>query len=198
MAVGAATNVFHLDGRLCSGPTNIADGQTFPFGGTNLGEIRAGAFTVNHSAEEIPAEEFGGRRVDYVRTGDAAALTAILREFDAASLALIFPNVSTSSKTGKPIIKGRSFATTASGDSIERSGDRASDKAQKILFAPNSPEHVPAILLYAALPLPDAAASLTLSNTAEAGFPVVFEAVHDANGHLYQIGLLTDLSLAPS
>ena len=133
-----------------------------------------------------------------MRTGDAAALTAILREFDAAALSVIFPNVTTSSKTGKPVIKGRSFATTVSGDSIERSGDRASDKAVKVLFAPNSADHVPAILLYAALPLPDAAAELALSNVQEAGFPVAFQAVHDANGHLYQMGLLTDLELSPS
>jgi len=198
MAVGAATNVFHFDGRLVANFTDITTSALALSSGEHLGEIRAGVFMINHSAEEVTAEEFGGKRVDYVRTGDSAALTAVLREFDATSLSLIFPNVTTSSKTGRPIIKGRSFATTASTDTIKRSGSFASDKAMKLLFLPNSPDQVPAIIIYSAIPVPDAAGELALTNKAEAGFPVAFQATHDVNGHLYQIGLLADLEGATS
>lgn len=198
MAVGDATNIFHLDGQLIANPTDLSTSALAISTGTQLGQIRSGAFAINQSFAEEVAEEFGGKRVDYVRTGDAAALTAVLREFDAASLSLIFPNVATSSTTGKPIIRGRSFATTASGDSIARSGNRLNADSMTLLFLAASPEQVPSILLYAALPRLDTAQSIALSNVEEAGFPVAFEAVHNAEGYLYEMALLTDLTLSPT
>ena len=66
----------------------------------------------------------------------------------------------------------------------------------KILIAPLiNPTSQPAALLYAGLPRAEDAATLSFSRRREAGIGVVWEAAPDANGRMYQTGMLEDLSL---
>lgn len=193
MATGSPVNYFHLSGRLCHTPTDFSSGTSFPYGGTNIGEFRDGVFAINSQHSMIDAEEFCGRRVDYVRRGDSAALVAVLREFDSDALSMIYPNVTTTTDSGRPRVESRNF-----GGSGNLPGSRVSSESKVLLFCPQSPNNVPAIILYNAIPVPEETGEIPLTIGSEAGFPVAFEGTHNSNGWVYQMALLSDMQLNPS
>lgn len=191
MAVGTPTNFFHLKGRLVAG-SSLDLSAAYPHSGTELGEVKAGTWIDSTAHVAIEAEEFAGAEAGWVRRGQVGVLTATLREFDSSALALIYPNVSASTATGKTVIQSRAF-----GSSLTLPGSDAADKATVFLFTPDSPKHVPAILMYNAVPLPEAQSAMQMSLSTSGGFPFVLKCPHNSAGKNFDVGLLSDLPTNP-
>jgi hypothetical protein len=77
MGLGKAIDCIRERGRVCVGPSNLS--AAYPHGGTGLGLIRDIEFQPGIRNREIAAEEFGGIATEYIRLGERAALTGVLR-----------------------------------------------------------------------------------------------------------------------
>lgn len=188
MAAPDLTRVFRVPGRLVSGPTAVTG--SYPYGGTGLGLTGQARLRIETFARELTAMEFGAERVERTELGQRVGLACVLRDWDDDALAAVFGPV------------GATAAGTASARRVItypgatfRAGQRSAANGIKLLWAPDDPGHHPAVLLYRAMPHPEATAELVLRLDAALEVGVVFSAVRDGTGRLYQLGPLEDMTL---
>lgn len=192
MATGSSANFFYLSGNLIDLGSSPDLSTSSPYGGTLLGSFRNGVFAFNPTHAEIAAEEFGGQKVEWVQASEAAALTVVLREFDADALQTIFPNTTLSTLTDKASVEGR-----VHGSGVVGAGSRATDRSTKILVESVSPELVPSLLLYNAVPMPSEASEIQIGTVDQFGLAVVFECTYDSSGRTYDLMPLKDMPTNP-
>jgi len=204
MSVADVRKIIRVAGRICINPTDISDSEVFPFSGTALGITRDAELRFNVQTRLVKAEEFGSQVVEAVTAGESALFAFVLREFDNDALAAIFPNTATGTTTGNVTIEGR-----VSGVGVNRSGYLLSNKAVKLLFAPRVENTVPTagsttnlpldeqpmVLIRKAIPMIEETAMLQLSLKQELGIGVLFQAIPDSSGRLYDVGRRGDLTL---
>ena len=138
----------------------------------------------------VTAEEWGQVPVEAVYAGESAVFAAVLREWDNDALSNIFPNTGTGTVSADRTILGRS-----SGVGVNRAGYLLSNKSFILLFSPKAVDRHPMVLVRKAVPMVDEAATLSLSLAEEFGIGVVFHAIPDSSGRLYDIGKREDLTL---
>ena len=186
MSTAVANEILHVPGHLIKNPTNL----TAPpdFGGTELGNTAEIVLRVVHRSLELRGEEYASEIVEIIEGSDDIAIACFLRGFDKDALTTIFRNSSISTKTDKPIITwpGATAPSTL-----------GSSKAFKLLFAPDSTEAVPGLILYNAIPLVQEVAEMRFAFdlSDELGVPVIFRAIRNTPGKLAQMALLEDMSL---
>ena len=204
MSAPDVRKIIRIAGRLCINPTDISDSEVFPFSGTALGITRDAELRFNVQTRLVKAEEFGSQVVEAVTAGESALFAFVLREFDNDALATVFPNTATGTTTGNVTIEGR-----VSGVGVNRSGYLLSNKAVKLLFAPRVENTVPTagsttnlpldeqpmVLIRKAIPMIEETAMLQLSLKQELGIGVLFQAIPDSSGRLYDVGRRGDLTL---
>lgn len=183
MATADIKNIVRLRGRLVKDPTNLS--TAFPHGGTALGLARDMVFRFGFKTTFVHAEEFGAR-VETIFAGETAVFAAVLREFDKDAVSAIFPNTGASGA----LIKGN-----ASGSGINRAGTLLSSKSFKLLFSPTAVDHHQFVVIYKAVPMLEETAEFQMSLGDEVGIAVMFQAIPDSAGKLYQIGKKADISL---
>ena len=188
MSIASVQKILHLTGSICINPTNLA--SDFPHGGTAIGLTRGAECRFNVQTSLVRAEEWGGAPVESFYTGESAVFAFVLRTFDNDGVAAIFPNTSTGSVSGDTMIDGRT-----SGVGVNRAGYALSNKSVKLLFSPKSVNLQPMVLGRKAVPMIEESAMLQMSVNKEIGFGVVFQAIPDSSGKLYEIGLKEDLTL---
>ena len=194
MAAPDLTRRLHLRGTLIKDPTDLTIAS--PYGGTQLGLSRDAAFAVGHGQSEVRAEEFGNIVIEYLLAVERALLTALLAEWDKDALDLVFANQA-SPPTGTKwadnvsVIEGR-----VSGAGVTLPGTKLSDNSFKLLFASDEPETHPSVLIYNAIPLVQATATMQLNRRREFGLAHAFQAIPNANHRLYQVERLAYLDLA--
>ena len=168
MANPDVANILRLPGFLVKNPSTTSGGM--PFGGTALGMSYGMEFRSVPRSKLITAEEFGGQAVAQVYCGETAIIAAALRTYDASAISTVLPhggNFNVSSGNGRP---GTTLSTF------------------KLMFCPLAYTYHPFICFPAATGLPEESTRLRMSLAAEIGFGVVFRAMPDANGCVYQIG----------
>ena len=198
MSTGKTREIIRTPGVLVKDPTDISMGAAVPFGGTQLGLTRSIALDWNVRVADVTAEEFGGQVVEKLYAGESAAMAAVLRSYDSDALASVFPLTATGSATGEKVISYELL-------SAARPGYRLSTLASKILFVPAAPalddsdpdpvDDQPWILLRNAIPQLVSTTRLNLSLRAEWGVGVVWAAMPQADGKVYQIGKRGDIAL---
>ena len=194
MGTSHPRNMRRLKGRLVLGPTDLT--TTFPYGGTELGLCRSASFVFGIKYAPIQAEEFGGNAVEWVYQTESAVLSAVLREYDDDMVSSLFINGERGFETdgtkttasGKPVIKGDIQGAIKPGGVVTA-------KIIKLLFAPDDEDHHEFLVMYNALPMIEEASQMKLTAADWAEIGVVFHAVPDSAGKLYQFGRKTDISL---
>lgn len=203
MSLAEVRKILHISGRLCVDPTDISDSSQFPYGGTALGVTRDAEIRFGIKTSMVYAEEFA-TPVEAIYTGDTALFAFVIRDLDNDALAAVFPNTATGSVSGDKIIEGR-----VSGVGENRAGYKMSDQSVKLLFAPRVEktdptagsttyiplDEQPMVLIRKAVPLVEETSMLQLSIKAEIGIGVVFQAIPDSSGRLYDVGKRGDLTL---
>lgn len=184
MAAPTAQSVIRAPGKLVKDPTSLTG--AYPYGGTELGVVRTMEFRPNVRVTVLRAEEWK-RPVAHIVTGEEAAMAGVLRSWDADMLALLFPNTRTGATTGKPAVEGLA-------NSGNRAGFRLEARALKLLFAPDAVDYVPMVLIYRAVAVIDAAASMAMRITEEWGTPFMFAATPDSEGRDYRVMFKDDLA----
>ena len=74
-------------------------------------------------------------------------------------------------------------------------GQSALGRAVILLYVPDDPIHVPALLVYSAVPQVEPAVEITFQRQTELAVPFSAECFEDGNGNILTIGRFADLSL---
>ena len=204
MSTSHPKNMRRLKGRIvwftASDTLNLT--AAFPYGGTEIGFCRPATFLWGIKYSPVEAEEFGGATVEYIHMTESAVFTAVLRDYDEDMVETIFPNFasgtddgvkktdSTSTTSGHPVIKGQAH----SGATTKQGAPLASTKAGKLLFAPDDADNHEFLVMYNALPMVNESTQLMLTASEWAEIGVVFHALPDSSGKIYQFGRRTDVS----
>ena len=179
-------NMLRVPGKLVHTPTTLSG--AFPYGGTGLGVCTSISVLPVQLHAPITAEEYGGVQTDAVYGGEQMRLIATLREFDADSLAAIFPCYAAGTAGGPTLV--------GDVDGSARAGSRLGSLAKILLFAPDSPDAGgPWFLARRALPLVAETAQMALRGNETWGVPVVWALTPDSSGRQFSIGARRDIAL---
>lgn len=189
MAAANVQDVLRVPGRLVKDPTDIT--ADFPHGGTELGLTRDAEMRFGIRTALVTAEEWGQQAVESIYAGESAVFAAVLREWDNDAIALMFPNTGTgpTSEANKTIL-GR-----VSGAGVNRAGYLLSTQSAVILFSPLAVDRHPMVIIRKAIPMVEETSMLSLSLAEELGIGVVWQAIPNATGQVYDIGRREDLTL---
>lgn len=191
MSTSDLAQVTSAPGRLCINPTDLT--LAFPHGGTSLGEVGEIGITIASGFYDIDAEEFGGRIVESVWTGENVWLACTLRQWDETAVGTIFPNTTTGTLSKRVGLKGWEQVA-----SPVRPGSLLSARSVKLLFSPLDPQRNRAAIFYRALPKAPETAALDAMITSRQAFKgCVFLAIPDASSpaRVHRIDFLKDLSV---
>lgn len=186
MGSPSPAQVLKVKGRLCVNPNNLA--AAFPHGGTALGQMTGGSFTPSIEYRENTSEEDGGSMVDAIAAGHRGRFVAILAAWDRDAVVSTFINATSGSVTSRPV-----WSQNARTDSV-RAGVLASVNAASLYFSPDAKQH-PGLLIYRAIPMSEPQGSMAFSLAARFGVPMVWRAVPNEDGEVWQVGLREDLTL---
>ena len=201
MATAAPNNMRRLKGKLVvskdgNAAANFDLSGAYPYNGIELGLCRSAAFVWGIRYAPIQSEEFGGIATEFMYLSQQAVLSAVLREYDDDMVRILFHGVtdgmnqSTGAKStvsGKPVIKA--------GQTIGLSPGRVSPatRHRSLLFVPDDADNHEFLLLYNVLPMVQEGSDMkmTAADWAETG--VVFQALPDSAGKIYEFGRITDI-----
>jgi hypothetical protein len=186
MSAPKSYNVVWNPGFLVMNPTNLS--AAYPYGGTELGVLKACVFRPGAQTRLHPAEEWGGVVVEATNYGYQPVFAAVLRSWDKDMLAKAFPNTAEGAVSQERVIRH----TPNSGN---RPGYRLSNVGFKLLWAPEDTVQGRGLILYNALPAVEEAAEMAHSMEDEFGIGVVFYGSPDATGRVFEQGKLSDLTL---
>lgn len=177
-------NVFRAPGRLVMNPTSLAAGQSYPWGGAELGVVREVAAIPNQQNYIVRAEEYGGVAAEVIQGGESWVLVAVLASYDKSLLAKLFNSAAVETATGRAQI---SFPGSP--------GTKASGRSLKLLFSPDDFDHHPMLVLYNAIPLVEESARIKLSARDPFEIPVAFHGTYDGSSRLMAMGMRQGLTL---
>lgn len=191
------TKAFTVPGRFVIGPTqNGLSTGTYPYGGLALGICSRAKLVVEQQTAYAHSEALGRNKVGAYRGAFAAAISAVLVQFDKTLLNLLFAASSTSTGSyqganvlslplpGRSITPGRVTSPTPTG---------ANNAA--LLFAADDYLNQPSLIAYAPLWILEAKTmlDLTLKDPLETSFVAVLGC--DSTNRDFQLDLIGHLSV---
>lgn len=178
-------NLLRVPGRLSHSPSSLG---TYPHGGTALG-LASVTFRPRESVFVQTAVEWGGIPVELIDQGPAWTLDAMMREWDADSLAALFPCYA-AGRSGGPILKYTADST------VHRAGRKVGTTLGKVVvFTPDSPAEHPWLILRRAVPAIQETAEMAMRANTTVTLPVRWYATPDGNRDVFDWGQLRDLTL---
>lgn len=155
-------------------PVNILKNVpgSITFQGVGIGPVLAAEFRPNIKTGLITAEEFGNQPVNLINVGSAATFSAVLRGYNSAVYASIFPSTQPNVKSGGG-----------------RPGLSLSSKGGVLIFTPDASSH-PSVTLYNAVPLVDDTAVIRLAGWSDDdyGVQVIWIGLPDSSGRTFDFG----------
>lgn len=152
-------------------PASVLSGVpgTVTFNGLGLGAVKICEFRPNIRTGLITAEEYGNVPVEHINIGSSGVFSCILRTYDAAVYAAIFPSISPNVTTGNG-----------------QPGKSLSSKSGVLLFTPDAPSH-PSVKFWEAIPLVDDTMAIGMGWNTEWGVPAIFHSIPDSQGRLWTV-----------
>lgn len=189
MSAKDANDALRVGGTLIKNPANLTPPT---YGGTVLGIFKDFFAMPFFRTSKLKAadDKHANRTVEALYLGESWMVSVEFRQWDADMMTTLFPNSVAGAGTRRLLqnISGSTF----------RAGTRLSNVSVSLLFAPDRVvTEAPHLLLYRCLPALEEQAELFFMATEETTFPAVFEAIPNTSGHVYQFGLLSDMSLTP-
>lgn len=163
--------ILRAPGYLYWSPTSLASEAGY---GTLLGFCENGIEVgINYGAHPLHVEESGKVPTDFLFSGAPLTVSAILKNFSAATLARLFPGQSSSAAVKIPgSIKPGSLLKTS--------------YASRLLFVPENTTSNPIFILQSAMPR--IKGKFSLSRVRDTNFPITFDSMtntDDADGQYY-------------
>lgn len=178
MSAPSTSSIIRVPGVLIWNPTDL--GQSEPYGGTYIGQVRGIRFAANPKYRTI-WDETTGSVIESIYGGEGPCeLHAIARYPDSDFITTVAPK-SISSGSAGVAFTFRPGGTTGN----TRAGTAMGTRAGKLLFAPKAVNAHPMVLLYNAMPFIEEDMELRLSLKEEWGLGVRFVGTADSNGKVY-------------
>jgi hypothetical protein len=177
--------ILRAPAQIVVAPSSLAG--AYPFGGTAIGRTREVAFVEQGGPGRRIESELLGEATDVLESANVASFGCFIRGWDDDALELL---MSQGYAEGSETL--RATYTSPGG---RTPGQTAVDRAVVLLIAPENPADAPALLLHRFVPFWDSEATLHWSRQEELGIPLAGECLRGANGRIYDIGRLPDLSL---
>ncbi len=179
------SRVLRAPGTIVINPTEALTG-TYPFGGTEVG--KANLCALQPMEEQLRLVWEGTGETGEILEGPNRWIFAcFLRGWDDEAIRLLMPDGWS--------IGDRSQHSVFSAPGLNLAGLSALSRAVKLLYVPEDPVHVPAILIYSAVPDWQNGAELAFRRSDELGLPMSFECVRDVESRILKVGRLVDLEL---
>lgn len=186
MATPDVRKVLRVNGRMCWNPTDLSG--TYPFSGTALGAVTGAALKLRAGHHVIRGEEYGGAACDAVYTSQEVLLSVVLSAWDADALSTVTQDSGAGATTARRVMRYRPSTEAV------RAGSLVSANAGVLYFSPDSDAY-PGVLFRSALPMLAENGSWPMNLGDEFGVPVIFLAVPNSSGDVYEVGLREDLTL---
>ena len=184
MTAGDTTRTIRAPGRLIVGPTNLS--AAYPHGGTEVGKTQAVIIQSLGTGFRVEAEGLG-EATDILETSNHFIFACTLRGWDDDAIEKFFSGTSAvGAVSGHRVYETPGTVTP---------GASALSRALILLYVPDDPIHVPAVLIYRGIPDWSENAELIFQRGDELVLPVVVDFLRDSNDHILQIGIFSDLSL---
>lgn len=184
MSVGRAAKVIRAPGRLVIGPTDLTD--PFPHGGTEVGKVNMVRLQPLDEPYRV-VHEGTGMTGDILEDASRWVFSCFLRGWDDDAVRLLLQDgYQEGEQTQHSVFRAPGFQVA---------GTSALTRAVVVLYVPDDPIHVPAALIYRAVPDWANGAELQFRRSAELGMPLAFECVTDLEGRQLAVGRLADLTL---
>jgi len=187
MASGDVARTIRAPGRLVINPTQAFDGGTFPYGGTEIGNVNQMMLLPLGTGFRVEYEALG-EAGDVLEAGNEYIVSCFLHGWDDDAVALaLTAGAEVGAVSGHGVYYEPGSATP---------GASAYEARKRVVaYIPDDPIHVPGILLYAAIPDWDASAELAFQRNAVLGIPLAFDCLRDAAGDILRVGRIVDLAL---
>lgn len=186
MAAGNVMRTIRAPGRMVVNPTDLR--VDYPYGGTELGLTRAVIVQPLGSPFRVETEGLG-EATDVLEGVNRWVVGFFLRGFDDDALSILLSDYTdTGAVTGHAHMKVPNRA---------QPGASALRRARKLLFVPDDPVHVPAVLVFRGVPDFEDGAQLAFQRQEELGIPIAVECLRDDQSRILEIGRLADLTQTP-
>lgn len=178
--------VIRATGRIVINPTLDLATAEFPYGGTALGLVRLCVLQPIGESLLVEYEALGAVGA-ITRGSNWHTFACTVRGWNDTAIEELHTNEQgTGTQTGR---------RTMSIPGSKYPGAKASARQIQLLFAPDDLLHVPAVLLYAAVPNWDPGITMQFDRKSELGLPLSFGCLGDLAGRVLSIGRLPDLEL---
>ncbi len=186
MATGNSAKIVRAPGRLVVNPTtNLATGS-FPNGGWAVGHVSQCRVQPLGTTLRVFSEALG-EYTDLIEGNRRWVFSCFLRGWDDDAIERL---LSDGYERG-PATQHSSFAVPGN----HEVGTSALGRAVRLLYVPDAPERVPAVLIYRAIPEMADGAEMLFQRNAELGIPLAFECLRDDDGRILHVGLIHDLPI---
>ena len=184
MAAGTAVRTVRASGRLVVGPTDL--GIAFPYGGTEVGRTK-GVVIQSHGEPYLIESEGLGRASDMLEPNKRHSFACVLRGWDDDSIDLLLNDGDTVGAT--------SGHRVYSVPGTQTPGATALGRVKVLLYVPDDLVNVPAVLVFAGVPMWTPGAEIAFQRGEETAIPLGVECFPDSGGDTLSIGRLVDLTL---
>lgn len=186
MAAGHATRIIKGPGRLVANPTDAFDGNTYPYGGTELGRAKDVALTALGATFGVLSEGLG-EFSDLLEADNHYVFSMILRGWDDDAVAQFLAGGYEVGTVSQHAVFGEPGTRTP--------GQSALSRGITLVYVPDDTLTTPAIMLYNFVPDWETNAAMAFAHKEEIGIPVSGECLRSSAGNILRIGRLPDLAL---
>lgn len=180
-----SSTVLRAPATIVINPSNLANDS--PFGGVLAGRSRDVAMVEQGGPGRRIESELLGEATDVLEGPNVTSFGCFLRGWNDDAVEQFLAD-------GYEVGTGTGRATyTSPGARVP--GQSAVDRAVKLLIVPDNVDDAPALLLHRFVPFWDSEAQLAWSRQSELGIPMAGECLRGANGRIFDLARLADLSL---
>lgn len=176
--------IIRAPGRVVVSPTNL--GWEYPYGGHELGRVKAAVLTGLGSTHRVYSEALG-EATAVLEADNHWIFSCFIRGWDNNAVEhLLDTGYMPGQVTGHSMYNVPGNATP---------GDNAAARGKVILFVADDVVHAPSCILYNAIPDWADGFELAFQRTEEIGLPLAFDCLRNSNNLTLTVGRFADLTL---
>lgn len=185
--LGNVRKILHAPGNIVVDPSwsGSLDPDSFPWGGTVLGDVEGVSLIPFHEGFTVWAEEYG-EPIEQLEALEDWGVGCFFRGWDDDAIASLMPDPSQGDVT-------QHWGIEMPGTVLP--GDRMTDRGRVLVFSPLNPRDVPGFVFRNALPVLETVRSFVFQHQEQLGVPIVFRCLRNDAGKIGEVKRLWDITL---
>jgi hypothetical protein len=186
MAAGDIARVLRAPGTLVVNPTQEFDGNTSPYGGTEIGKANLCVLQPLGTSFRVESEALG-EATDILEPNNQYVFSCFLRGWDDDAIEILRGDLYQEGDVTQHAFLEIPLAVP---------GTSAISRAVVMVYVPDDLIHVPGIVIYRGIPMWTDGAELAFQRGEELGLPLTVDCLRDHGGNMVRAGRLPDLLLS--